>query len=103
MGRRISTKPLLQFSKRTRADEVKLERREAQLRHMAVRVDQPGQKSSASAIDDLALRSDIVGGAEHPDHLAVITDQQAREMLQFAVGADLQSVDVGNQCVRGGW
>ena len=74
---------------------------QAQPHHMAMRVDQAGQQRPSAR-----RRRACAGERRHRracamvcTHLAVVADQQAREALQLAVGADLDAVDVVDQRV----
>ena len=66
---------------------------------MAVPVDQSGKQSVAVAIERML---DAIGGgaaSQHSPHLPVVADDQSGEMLQLPVGADLHSIDVGDQSI----
>ena len=66
----------------------------------------PGSSVRPRAVDRtrVRVRPPVAALVEHLPHLAVVADQQAAEMLQLAVGADLDAVDVVDQRVgeRGG-
>ena len=64
---------------------------------MAVGVDQPGQHRSPAAVDRTGKRDRRGWAGQHGLHLAVVGDDQSREMLKLTVGADLDAVDVADQ------
>ena len=103
MRGRIIAQPLLQLGERMRARQVEPQRRESEVDDMPVRVDQPGQQRPPLAVD-LMLRpaAAIVVGIDDLQTLPSSPIEQAGEMLQLAVGADLDAVDVVDQGVGGG-
>jgi len=98
MRRRVVLQPILQILERARAHQIELKRGETEAEDMAVCVDEAGKESAAAAVDQLVvLLHSRTRGRNHRFDAAVVPDQHAPEMLQFAVGADLDTIDVADE------
>jgi hypothetical protein len=97
----ISAEPLLKVRDGTRPGQLESHRGHAEVHHVAVRVDQAGQEGSALAVDHMLEHLRRRRSGQDALHLAVVADQQAGEVLQRAVGANLHAVDVADEGLGG--
>ncbi len=79
-----------------------MQRAEAEVRDVTMRVDQARQKRLAMSVDDRCRFRPRVAGVEDADDLAVVADEQAGEMLDLRRRARLNAVRIVDQRIGPG-
>ena len=102
MGGGIGAQPLLHVGERAAAGEVEPKRVETEIGHVPVSVDKPWQERAPGRVDDRRSLGACLTCVQHAQHLAVVADQQACEMLDAAIGVRLDAVGVIDQRVAVG-